>query len=201
MGLMCCIAGDTSFCTECCEDSDCDACEICDSGTCAPVTDCCKDFGEYCGLEVASAGGDSSHQLDCCDGLVCCNNLYYGASVCAQCCNDWDCGKGGHCKDGVCEYPTVCHHDHDCPEHTCCCDDGSCSWHCCDHHHHHPHPKPPAPAPTPAAPVTSLPATGAGAQQSDSSTVGITLAASAAALLGAKILRHQHEEAEAGDDA
>jgi hypothetical protein len=239
-GLICCIDGQTSACAECCDDSDCAGCAVCNEagqcadpecctdtdcpdcevcggdGTCHPLLcllgdtccgghecvpedECCNDIGDECGLRVTTAfGGEHSHQLDCCDGLVCCENWSSQGRVCAQCCNDWDCGKGGVCVNGVCEYPTVCHHDHDCPEHTCCCDDGSCSWLCCEHHHHpHPHPKPPTPETTPA---TALPATGAGSnERSDSSSLGITLAAGAAALLGAKLLRQQTEEA--SDDA
>jgi LPXTG-motif cell wall-anchored protein len=187
-GLQCCIAGESSYCAECCADSDCGDCEICDSGVCAPVTDCCRDFGDYCGLlQTTAAGGDSSDQLDCCDGLVCCENWNSQGSVCAQCCNDWDCGKDGTCNEGVCEYPILCIDDKGCPEHTCCCGDGSCSWHCCDHHHHHPHPKPPKP--TPAAPVTTLPATGSGQESDSTGLFGAAALGAAAALYAAKKLR------------
>ena len=206
----CAVCNEVGQCSdpECCGDTDCPDCEVCgDDGACHPLLcllgytccgghecvpedECCKDFGDYCGLEVASAGGDSSHQVDCCDGLVCCENWNSQGSTCAQCCNDWDCGKDGYCHEGVCKYPTVCHHDWQCPEHTCCCDDGSCSWHCCEHHHH-PHPKPPAPAPapTPAAPVTTLPATGSGQESDSTGLFGAAALGAAAALYAAKKLR------------
>jgi LPXTG-motif cell wall-anchored protein len=184
---MCCVAGETSYCAECCADSDCGDCEICDSGVCAPVTDCCKGAGASCSfLEVTDV--DSAAQLECCDGLVCCYGL--SNNVCAQCCIDENCDAGGTCEDGVCVYPILCIDDKGCPEHTCCCDDGSCSWHCCDHHHHHPHPHPKPPKPTPEAPVTTLPATGSGKENTSSGLLGAA-ALGAAALFAAKRVRDQ----------
>jgi len=179
-GLKCCIAGETSFCTECCEDSDCGACEICDSGACAPKSDCCHGEGHTCGVAAA----DDSAQLDCCDGLVCCDNLYYGASVCAECCVDHDCPHGGHCHEGECKYPHVCKDDGHCPKGTCCCKDGSCSGKCC----HHPHPKP-----SDGGTVTELPVTGAGPGDERNDLLGMAALGVAATLLAAKKLREAPE--------
>jgi LPXTG-motif cell wall-anchored protein len=140
-------------------------------------------------LDITAAESDS--QVDCCDGLVCC----YGqsANICAQCCIDENCDAGGTCENWVCVYPVLCVDDKGCPEHTCCCDDGSCSWHGCDHHHPHPHPhpKPPKPAPpAPSAPVTTLPDTGSGSEQTGSGLLGAA-ALGAAALFAAKKVRDQ----------
>jgi LPXTG-motif cell wall-anchored protein len=179
---MCCIAGETSFCTECCEDSDCGDCEICDSGVCAPKSDCCRSTGQTCGEVVPTA--DGADQYDCCDGLICCDNLYYGASVCAECCVDHDCPHGGQCDQGECKH--VCKNDQQCPWGTCCCNDGTCSSTCC--HHPHPHPKPPKPKPS-DAPVTSLPATGVGETENTGGLLGITLGVAAAAFVAGKKLR------------
>jgi LPXTG-motif cell wall-anchored protein len=151
------------------------------------VTDCCKGAGASCSfLEVTDV--DSAAQLECCDGLVCCYGL--SNNVCAQCCIDEHCDAGGTCEDGVCVYPILCIDDKGCPEHTCCCGDGSCSWHCCEHHHHHPHPHPKPPTPTPDAPVTTLPATGSGQENTSSGLLGAA-ALGAAALFAAKKVRDQ----------
>jgi hypothetical protein len=187
---------------ECCHDSDCGACEFCDDGVChgacsqheeccngecVDLGDCCKGFGDHCGLlTVADASG--SLQLDCCDGLLCCE--VKDGHVCAECCHDRDCGKDDVCRHGYCEFPHACKSDKECPKGTCCCKDGTCSSKCCNH------PKPPKPPkPQPPAPVDKLPATGVKDGQDDSSAaLGITLAAGAAALLGAKVLRQKPKE-------
>jgi hypothetical protein len=204
----CAVCNDANQCAdpECCHDSDCGSCEFCDDGVChgacsqsesccngecvADEIGCCREFGDFCGLtDVAAAGG--ALQLDCCDGLLCCR--VDDDHVCAECCSDHDCPKDAFCHHGFCEFPHACKSDVECPKGTCCCKDGNCSRKCCN--------KPPKPpTPTPPAPVTVLPATGAKDGESDSSSaVGITLAAGAAALLGAKILRQNSEEA--GEDA
>ena len=107
-----CEVCDSGTCipTECCYDSDCPDCyfcsdegicvenlcligEECCNGECVPNGECCRGVGDYCGvLEVTTA--DDSPQLDCCDGLVCCENWNSQGSVCAECCNDWDCAQG-----------------------------------------------------------------------------------------------------------
>ncbi len=115
-----CVNGE---CQPCRHDSDCPDCEVCgqdgtsairssvtfdetccDGHACIPEDECCKIPGESCGLLEVSAA-DGSPQLDCCDGLVCCENWTSQGSICAECCNDWDCPKGAWCDEGWCEYP------------------------------------------------------------------------------------------------
>jgi hypothetical protein len=193
----------------CCYDSDCESCEVCGqdhtchplvcllpetccNGECVPEDECCKGPGDFCGLLEVAAGWEGSPQFDCCDGLVCCENWNSQGSVCAECCNDWDCPKGAFCHEGWCEFPQECKHDDECPKGTCCCKDGTCSGKCC--HHHHPHPKPPKPEPPkPAAPVTTLPATGAGDSKETTGLYGAAALGAAAAYLAAKKLRETPE--------
>jgi LPXTG-motif cell wall-anchored protein len=215
----CYIAGSCSTCEEgwcttpeCCEDSDCYGCEVCgqdyqchpllcefgstccDGHECIPEEDCCRGAGDSCGLlDVTAAGG--SDQLDCCDGLVCCENWNSQYPICAECCNDWDCPKGAWCNEGWCDWPDEeCEYDKECPKGTCCCKDGSCSGKCCHHHHPKPHPKPYPPKPAPApAPVTSLPATGAGESSDSTGLFGAAALGAAAALYAAKKMRETPE--------
>jgi hypothetical protein len=194
----CNTCGDDNQCTEtnCCDtDNDCDSDEICCNGICVDEHDpCCQQFGETCGvLNVTSAGGDD-RQYDCCDGLLCC--FGQSTNVCGECCADSDCdyAPGGVCNDFQCEYPTCEGKYEACDSNSDCCHGLTCHHGVCKHPHK-PHPKP-----TPDEPVTTLPATGSGPGKSDTSAaLGITLAAGAAALLGAKMLRQQPEDA--GEDA
>ena len=110
----------------CCGDWDCDDCEICYQGQCRLTG---VPFGETCGIVVVTEGG--SEQLDCCDGLVCCDDEKKGAH-CAECCGDFDRPKGAECHDGICQFK--CDHDKDCTDGTCCCKSGHCSKHCCPDH-------------------------------------------------------------------
>jgi hypothetical protein len=213
----CYIAGPCSICEqgwcttpECCEHEDCDGCEVCgqdhmchpllcdfdetccDGHACIPVDECCREIGDSCGLLEVSGAWDGSEQLDCCDGLVCCENWNSQYPVCAECCNDWDCPKGAWCNEGWCEFPDLCDHDKDCPKGTCCCKDGSCSGKCCHHHPKPPKPAPPAPTPAPA-PVTTLPATGAGESTDSTGLFGAAALGDAAALYAAKKMRETPE--------
>ncbi len=156
-----------------CHDSDCDVCELCHEGNCGPCEtggleccndvcvpedECCVHFGDECGVLITTAGGSSPPQLDCCDGLVCCETKH--DSVCAECCSDHECPKGwiccaGYCREmecciddilagldpnrrcpdgcscfeGICE--CHCQSNKDCAYGTCCCKDGTCAEHCC----------------------------------------------------------------------
>ena len=207
LGCAECVEG---WCTdpECCADADCPDCAYCSEGTCygkcsqsqecchdecVDFGECCREIGDYCALlDVAAA--DGSPQNDCCDGLVCCDNVDAMGPVCAQCCNDWDCPKGAYCHGGWCEWPDYCDNDKECPKDTCCCKDGTCSGKCCHHPHPPKPPKPPKPAPpAPAAPVTTLPATGAGPNDERNSLLGATALGAAAALYAAKKLRETPE--------
>ena len=143
-------------CKPCRYDSDCPDCSYCSNGTCygecnqsqeccddvcVKTGTCCKDVGDT-GAVRSPPVWDGSPQLDCCDGLVCCENWNSQGSICAECCNDWDCDKGAYCHEGWCKWPDEeCDHDKDCPKGTCCCKDGSCSGKCCDKPHP---PKPPS---------------------------------------------------------
>jgi len=206
-----CVQG---FCSdpECCYDTDCPECYVCgENGTCEallcllgetccggyeciPEEDCCGAPGDWCGVLTAD-----SDQLDCCDGYVCCENWNSQGSVCAQCCNNWDCPKGAWCNEGWCEWPEEeCDYDKDCPKGTCCCKDGSCSGTCCDHHPHHPHYPKPEPKPAPPATggtVSSLPATGAGPNDQRNNLLGAVALGGAAAVLAARKLRETSGEA------
>lgn len=173
-GQVACCEGNELFCSECCDDSDCGSCELCHQGDCVPcergslvccddicVSDgeCCVGFGEVCGLlEVSAASDDWPAQLDCCDGLVCCDTG--NGSVCAACCSDHECPRGsiccaGQCRDiecciddaaigldpnrrcpegcgcieGSCD--CYCQSNDDCAWDACCCNDGTCSANCC----------------------------------------------------------------------
>ncbi len=203
-GLTCCMDGDVSFCAECCADNDCGSCAYCSEGVCygecSQSESCCHgqcvDDDTCCHSEGTTCGvlpSDDSAQLDCCNGLLCCDNLYYGASVCAECCVDADCDHGGWCHEGECKDPHACKDDKHCPKGACCCKDGSCSSKCC----HHPHPpKPPKPAPSGDG-VTSLPATGAGPNDERNTLLGAAALGAAAALYAAKQLRDDQEASEA----
>jgi hypothetical protein len=199
--FVCCATEHSAACAECCDDSDCPSCSYCSdgicygkcsqsqeccNGECVEDDTCCRSEGSTCGVTPT----DDSAQLDCCDGLLCCDNLYYGASVCAECCVDHDCPHGGRCDQGECKH--VCKNDKQCPDGTCCCNDGSCSGKCC--HHPHPHPKPPKP--TPPAPVTTLPDTGAGPNDERNSLLGVLGLGAAAALFAAKQLRDDTDQTE-----
>ncbi len=209
-----CEVCDSGTCipTECCYDYDCPDCSFCSSdgvcvenlcligeeccnGECVPNGECCRDFGDYCGvLEITVAGGEA--QLDCCDGLLCC--AAQGGHVCAECCDDHDCDEDGYCWHGYCEYPKSCKSDGECPKGTCCCKDGNCSSKCCNHP-----PKPPKPPkPAPPAPVkpsggtaSSLPATGAGPSDEKNSFLGVAALGAAAAVLAARKMRETPGEA------
>ncbi|HET9661258.1 MAG TPA: hypothetical protein VFP05_13060 [Thermomicrobiales bacterium] len=178
--LVGCCVGNELICTECCHDSDCGDCELCHEGSCVPCErggltccddvcvdreECCVPIGEECGLlDVTPAGGDWPPQLDCCDGLVCCETQH--GSICADCCSDHECPKGSICCAGQCREMECCIDDilvgldpnrrcpegcgcfegicdchcqsnHDCAWGTCCCKDGTCSKHCCEHGCHH----------------------------------------------------------------
>ncbi len=221
----CCPPGD-NFCPDgdycysqrtggCCTDDECGDCQSCHDGVCGgdcsqseeccygecvPFDTCCQGFGDTCGvLEVTSAGGD--RQYDCCDGLLCC--FGQSTNVCGECCADSDCkaAPGGVCNAFQCEYPTcegkyeTCHSDSECC-HGLKCRDGVCKHPRAPHKPHKPH-KPSKPS----APVETLPATGVKNGGNDAgNALGVTLAASAAALLAAKHLRQTSTE-EAGDEA
>jgi LPXTG-motif cell wall-anchored protein len=108
----------------CCDDSDCGPCSYCDDGTCygecsqsqeccgdqcVPFGECCVPFGEECGQVVIVE--DGSQQLDCCDGLVCCEaegDEEASALYCAECCGDQDCPNGSICCAGVCREIECC---------------------------------------------------------------------------------------------
>ena len=105
---------------------------------CLPAEFCaCREFGEECGLIVnGTTIAFDSPQLDCCDGLVCCE--VGNDHVCAECCFDEECSQVlisnetcliPVCIQGICvEIP-----DNDrCDKGTCCCEDkGICSAECC----------------------------------------------------------------------
>jgi len=105
----------------------------CENGACSH--DCCEDcreFGEECGLIVNGTFiASDSPQLDCCDGLVCCE--VGNDHVCAECCGDWECPKGSICCAGVCREIECCIDDiltggdpnARCPE-GCGCFEGLC---------------------------------------------------------------------------
>jgi hypothetical protein len=197
-GLVACCVDDELICAECCDDPDCDTCHLCHQGRCVPCEaggliccedacvdreKCCVSAGGECGLlQMSSTGGDGSHQLDCCDGLVCCET-HHGL-VCAECCSHHDCAWGTCCcKDGTCSKHCCehgCHHDNDCAHGTCCCDDGSCSADCCT---------------TSTPPVSTLPATGSGTEGGSSGLIGAAaIGAAFAAYLAARKLREQSPE-------
>jgi hypothetical protein len=125
-----CIADD-QCCSGCCDENP--TIGVPPNEYCVPAEFCaCRQFGEECGLIVngtfAAAG---SPQLDCCDGLVCCE--VGNDHVCAECCADWECPKGSICCAGVCREIECCIDDiligldpnDRCPE-GCGCFEGLC---------------------------------------------------------------------------
>jgi hypothetical protein len=157
----------------------CGDCEICFEGWCRPTG---VELYGYCNPMYVIAADADSPQLNCCDGLVCCESHKYG-TVCLECCADVDCADGCFCDDGFCSCP--CWSDKDCADGTCCCKNGSCSADCC------PAPKPPAP-PKPASgttTVTTLPATGSGGSKEGSGLLGAAALGAAAAFLASRKLK------------
>jgi hypothetical protein len=169
----------------CCTDHDCDDCEECRHGSCELTG---RPFGETCGYIINGTQISwESEQLDCCDGLVCCE-VDKDGNKCFECCGDWDCPKGSECTHGVCEF--ACSHDKDCPDDTCCCKSGHCSKHCCGHHHQ----KPPKGDDT--SDIDTLPATGAGPGAESSTAIGTAILGAAAAIVAARKIRGDVKPAE-----
>jgi hypothetical protein len=136
-------------------------------------------------MVVTAAWGDTP-QLNCCDGLVCCDTHRYGL-VCVECCGDHDCADGCTCEEGFCS--CGCSSDYDCADGTCCCKNGTCSEDCCPkppkpHHPHKPH-KPASGGTT----VTSLPDTGSGGRKQGTSWISAAAFGAAAAYLASRKLR------------
>jgi LPXTG-motif cell wall-anchored protein len=182
---------------KCCTDHDCDDCEECADGHCRLTG---VPFGETCGYVInGTAISWESDQLDCCDGLVCCD-VDKDGKRCFECCGDWDCPKGSDCKHGVCEFE--CKHDKDCPDDTCCCKSGHCSKHCC--HHHKPDKPDYTPGDKPGYPsggtVDTLPATGAGDDESGLGWIGAAALGAAAAYVAGKTIRSETPKPEGADD-
>lgn len=199
-----CVEG---VCHECRENHDCDNGKICCDGGCFAGYECCFEnapdpvncgecetcFEGFCrptGVDlygvcnpmvVAPAWGDAP-QLNCCDGLVCCDTHKYGL-VCLECCSDHDCAHGCTCEEGFCS--CGCASDKDCADGTCCCKNGSCSADCC------PRPEPPKPhkPSTGTTTVTSLPATGIGDAKQGSNWLGAAALGAAAAYLASRKLK------------
>ncbi|MEZ4529945.1 MAG: LPXTG cell wall anchor domain-containing protein [Thermomicrobiales bacterium] len=199
---------DDGYCFQCRDNYDCGKGEICCDNYCVSGYECCyydlpdpvncgdcgtcfefscrptgvELYGACFPMEVAAAD-DSTPQLNCCDGLVCCDSHKYGL-VCLECCADADCADGCYCDDGFCSCP--CWSDKDCADGTCCCKNGSCSADCC------PTPKPPKPPAPPkpsSGPVTTLPATGSGDSQKGSGWFGAAALGAAAAFWASRKLR------------
>jgi LPXTG-motif cell wall-anchored protein len=213
-----CIDG---YCSECRGNDDCGHDEICCNGTCYGGYQCCYEneadpvncgecetciegwcrptgvelYGVCNPMYVFAADADSP-QLNCCNGLVCCDSHKYGL-VCLECCADADCADGCFCDDGFCSCP--CWSDKDCADGTCCCKNGSCSADCC------PTPEPPKP-PKPHKPdsggtITTLPATGSGDSKDGSSWIGAAALGAAAAYLASRKLKpEQAPGAEAAEE-
>ncbi len=208
-----CIEGE---CRDCHENADCGHDEICCDGYCSSNRCCyldapdpvncgeCETCIDYwcrptgvelygtCNPMYVGAADASSPQLNCCDGLVCCESHKYGL-VCLECCADHDCADGCFCDDGFCSCP--CWSDKDCADGTCCCKNGSCSADCC--------PAPPKPPKKPTGgetTVTTLPATGSGDSKDGSSWLGAAaLGAAAAYLAGRKLKADQAPETETAE--
>jgi hypothetical protein len=165
---------------------------------------------------VVTVTEGGSPQLDCCDGLVCCG-VHLGdldddddddddweGGHCAECCGDWDCPKGSECHHGVCKFE--CHHDKDCPDHTCCCKSGHCSKHCCEHKDDKPDKHPDYKKPeeskddTGGEEIDTLPSTGAGPDESNAGWLGAAALGAAAAYLASKKLKDESPEPEAAEE-
>jgi hypothetical protein len=171
---------------QCCYDGyddpvNCGECETCADGWCrssgVELYGACNPMEVYAGWDV------STPQLNCCNGLVCCDTNKYGL-VCLECCADSDCADGCYCDDGFCSCP--CTGDSDCADGTCCCKNGSCSADCCEtppppkpHHHHH----------GGSTTVTTLPATGSGGAKQGSNWFGAAAIGAAAAFWASRKLR------------
>ena len=141
-------------------------------------------YGACFPMEVYASWDVSTPQLNCCNGLVCCDTNKYGL-VCLECCADADCADGCSCDDGFCSCP--CKGDGDCADGTCCCKNGSCSADCCEAP---PPPKPPKPHHHHGSTtVTTLPATGSGGAKQGNSWFGAAAVGAAAAFWASRKLR------------
>lgn len=158
----------------------------------------CAGPGEACSGSVEAAGEPVPV---CCDGLLCCEG---DPGVCAECCEDTDCGDGEICCAAACQAiecciddiltggdpndrcpegtscfegycDPFCQSDDHCAEGTCCCNDGSCFAECCE--------KPDVP------PIDTLPNTGAGAADATSGRFGLVAVAGAAAWIAGRYAR------------
>ena len=205
-----CVDG---YCSECRENHDCGNGEICCFGECRGDIECCYEYGAdpvncsdcescidgwcrptgvslygVCNPMYVGAADDSTPQLNCCDGLVCCETQGYGL-VCLECCGDQDCAHGCSCEQGFCS--CGCSSDKDCAQGTCCCKNGSCSADCCytPPKPHKPH-KPSGGGST----VTTLPATGSGDAQKQSGWLGAAALGAAAAYLASRKLKPESPE-------
>jgi hypothetical protein len=211
-----CVEG---VCSECRDNHDCGKDAICCDGTCYTGYECCFEnapdpvncgecetcFEGFCqptgvGLygicnPMYVSAAEGTPQLNCCDGLVCCDTKKHGL-ICLECCGDHDCAHGCECVEGFCS--CACSSDKDCEKGACCCNNGSCSADCC----HKPDDKPGKPgyeSPSGGVYVESLPSTGSGDSAAGSGMFG-ALALGAAAYLAAKKLREQGSELEPAED-
>jgi hypothetical protein len=154
---------------------------------------------------VFAATADDSPQLNCCDGLVCCDTEKYGL-VCLECCNDHDCAHGCSCHDGFCSCP--CGSDKDCAKDTCCCKNGSCSADCCPKKPDEENPGTPVKPGTSAKPgastggeaVHTLPSTGSGPDSPSAGWIGAAALGAAAAYLAGKAMKGDDPEPEAAEE-
>jgi LPXTG-motif cell wall-anchored protein len=183
---------------ECCGDWDCGDCEYCREGWCRQQG---VGFGETCQpydlIGIASAD-ESSPQLNCCDGLFCCETGKHDHLTCLQCCHDSDCAHGCECHDGVCS--CGCSHDKDCADGTCCCKNGSCSEHCCPKKPGKPDDKPDDSTSVGGETVAVLPSTGTGSSQSNAGWIGAAALGAAAAYMVSKSLKDDSPETQPAED-
>lgn len=191
---------------ECCTHEDCwkfvapQSCQIgyCLNGHCSIELDDSVCAGDQCCCENGSCSEDccdtnSSCEDDkdcpkesiCCAGncreIECCIDDYPHKNPNDRCPDKCTCFEG-QCVDHNQEHCAVCHHDKECGNGDCCCKNGTCSHKCCD--------KPEKPGVTTPVPIDTLPNTGAGPAEGQTPWIaGAAMTASAAALLGTKIVR------------
>ena len=110
-------------CQECCDSSDCDGCEVCDSGTCIFA---CTDCQECEGINGSATCVDRS------DG-ICCGGTWIPDG---QCCDTLDCLEpvATFCSSVAC-IANLCTVIPDCPDDQLCCgygQEGAYCAECCD---------------------------------------------------------------------
>lgn len=167
----------------CGSDEQCAENEICCEGVCAAIQCCIGDAdpnarcpeGTSCFEGVCDPILGCGSDAECAGDEICCE----GVCAAIECCiGDADpnarCPEGTSCFEGYCD--PICANV-GCDDGLCCCNDGSCSYDCCE------------------TPIVVLPATGSGSASEGGAWVAAAAIGGAAAYLAARKVRAPEMEA------